>query len=89
MAGTIAYPETDKGLNPNFDELIPRPQQYTSPLDSKMKICRDIFNSPDKITNQDNPLKAIRQKKESSFYKCFELLKQNEERRNLLPLLSL
>ena len=28
-------------------------KQYTSPLDSKMQISRDIFNSPDKITNQE------------------------------------
>ena len=28
-------------------------KQYTSPLDSKMQICRDIFNSPNKITNQE------------------------------------
>lgn len=38
-----------------------------------------VIDAQDKITNIDNPLKAIRQKKESSLYKCFELLKQNED----------
>ena len=34
-------------------------KQYTSPLDSKMQICRDIFNSPDKITNQEDLLAQL------------------------------
>lgn len=38
-----------------------------------------IIDAQDKITNFDNPIKAIRQKKESSLYKCFDLLKQNED----------
>lgn len=28
-------------------------KQYTFPLDEKMTICRNIFNSPDKITNEE------------------------------------
>ena len=28
-------------------------KQYTSPLDEKMTICRTIFNSEQKITNQE------------------------------------
>jgi len=38
-----------------------------------------IIDAQDKITNLDNPVKAIRQKKESSLYKSFELLKQNDD----------
>ncbi len=38
-----------------------------------------IIDAQDKITNLDNPMKAIRQKKESSLYKCFDLLKQNDD----------
>ena len=38
-----------------------------------------IIDAQDKITNLDNPMKAIRQRKESSLYKCFDLLKQNED----------
>ena len=38
-----------------------------------------IIDAPDKITNLDNPILAIRQKKESSLYKSFELLKQNDD----------
>lgn len=38
-----------------------------------------IVDAKDKITNLDNPMKAIRQMKESSLYKCFDLLKHNED----------
>ncbi len=38
-----------------------------------------IVDASDKITNLDNPLTAIRQKKESSLYKSFQILKENDD----------
>ena len=39
----------------------------------------EIVHAPDVITNDDVPTLAIRQKKESSLVKAFDLLKENEE----------
>ena len=39
----------------------------------------EVVDAIDKITNLDNPMKAIRQKKESSLYKSFALLKENDD----------
>ena len=39
----------------------------------------EIIDAQDKITNLDNPMKAIRQKTESSLYKSFALLKENDD----------
>lgn len=38
-----------------------------------------IVDAQDKITNDDAPLSAIRKKKESSLYKAYQLLKENED----------
>lgn len=38
-----------------------------------------IINAPDVISCHDKPTEAIRTKKESSLYKCFELLKNEED----------
>lgn len=39
----------------------------------------EIVHAPDVVTNDDVPTLAIRQKKESSLVKAFDLLKENEE----------
>lgn len=38
-----------------------------------------IVNATDKITNEDVPTYAIRKKVDSSLYKCFQLLKENDD----------
>lgn len=43
-----------------------------------------VVDAQDKITNLDHPMKAIRQKKESSLYKSFALLKENDDIKGLV-----
>lgn len=43
-----------------------------------------IVDAIDKITNEDIPTFAIRNKKESSLYKCFQLLKENDDINGLI-----
>lgn len=43
-----------------------------------------LVDAQDKITNEDIPTFAIRNKKESSLYKCFQLLKENDDINGLI-----
>ena len=58
------------------------PKNEIDPLLSEFNFNSDrleVVDAIDKITNLDNPMKAIRQKKESSLYKSFALLKENDD----------
>ena len=77
-----------KGVIKVINELTDLIVYLVGPIDEINQLLKEnnfnndrlfVIDAQDKITNLDNPMKAIRQKTESSLYKSFALLKENED----------
>lgn len=69
-------------FNKNLILYLVGPETEINPIIEKNNLKNEniiLVNATDKITNEDVPTYAIRKKVESSLYKCFQLLKENDD----------